>query len=131
MARRNSLLTKKASISTARFRSFNRGIRGFGKREKNTVASLLEKIIRHLLLLQYWTREAEYNAVHWQEEIYTSRTQLGRKMTTHLRNYLEKELNSIYQDVLGFVKIKTMSAVTFPAQCPYSLEQLLDRDWLP
>jgi hypothetical protein len=52
-------------------------------------------------------------------------------MTTHLRNYLEKELNSIYQDVLGFVEIKTMSAVTFPAQCPYSLEQLLDRDWLP
>ena len=102
-----------------------------GREKKNTVASLLEKIIRHLLLLQYWTREAEYNAVHWQEEIYTSRTQLGRKMTTHLRNYLEKELNSIYQDVLGFVEIKTMSAVTFPAQCPYSLEQLLDRDWLP
>jgi hypothetical protein len=34
MARRNSLLTKKASISTARFRSFNRGVRGFGKVEK-------------------------------------------------------------------------------------------------
>jgi hypothetical protein len=102
-----------------------------GREKKNTVASLLEKIIRHLLLLQYWTREAEYNTVHCQEEIYTSRTQLGRKMTTHLRNYLEKELNSIYQDVLGFVEIKTMSAVTFPAQCPYSLEQLLDRDWLP
>jgi hypothetical protein len=102
-----------------------------GREKKNTVASLLEKIIRHLLLLQYWTRESEYNTVHCQEEIYTSRTQLGRKMTTHLRNYLEKELNSIYQDVLGFVEIKTMSAVTFPAQCPYSLEQLLDRDWLP
>ncbi len=27
-------LLKKASISTARFRSFNRGIRGFRKREK-------------------------------------------------------------------------------------------------
>ncbi|WP_301947683.1 hypothetical protein [Planktothrix agardhii] len=24
-----------------------------------------------------------------------------------------------------------MNAVTFPAQCPYSLEQLLDRSWLP
>jgi hypothetical protein len=102
-----------------------------GREKKNTVASLLEKIIRHLLLLQYWTRESEYNTVHCQEEIYTSRTQLGRKITINLSNYLEKELNSIYQDVLGFVKIKTMSAVTFPAQCPYSLEQLLDRDWLP
>ena len=98
-----------------------------GREKKNAVASLLEQIIRHLLLLQYWTTEAEYNAVHWQEEIYTFRTQLGRKITTNLRNYLEKELNSIYQDALGFVKIKTVNSVVFPPDCPYSLEQLFDR----
>jgi hypothetical protein len=102
-----------------------------GREKKNAVASLSEQIIRHLLLLQYWTTEAEYNAVHWQEEIYTFRTQLGRKITTNLRNYLEKELNSIYQDALGFVKIKTVNSVVFPPDCPYSLEQLLDRSWLP
>ena len=102
-----------------------------GREKKNAVASLLEQIIRHLLLLQYWTREAEYNSVHWQEEIYNFRTQLGRKITTNLRNYLEKELNSIYQDALGFVKIKTVNSVVFPLDCPYSLEQLLDRSWLP
>ena len=33
-----------------------------GKEKKNAVASLLEQVIRHLLLLQYWTKEAEYNA---------------------------------------------------------------------
>lgn len=102
-----------------------------GREKKNAVASLLEQIIRHLLLLQYWTIEAEYNAVHWQEEIYTFRTQLGRKITTNLRNYLEEELNPIYQDALGFVKIKTVNSVVFPPDCPYSLEQLLDRSWLP
>jgi hypothetical protein len=103
----------------------------FGREKRNSVASLLEQIIRHLLLLQYWTTEAEYNAVHWQEEIYNFRTQLRRKITTNLRNYLEKELNSIYQDALGFVKIKTVNSVVFPPDCPYSLEQLLDRSWLP
>lgn len=102
-----------------------------GREKKNAVASLSEQIIRHLLLLQYWTREAEYNSVHWQEEIYNSRTQLRRKITTNLRNYLEKELNSIYQDALGFVKIKIVNSVVFPPDCPYSLEQLLDRSWLP
>jgi len=102
-----------------------------GKEKKNAVASLLEQVIRHLLLLQYWTKEAEYNTIHWQEEIYNFRTQLGRKMTANLHNYLEEELNSIYQDALGFVKIKTVNTVIFPSQCPYSLEQLLDRDWLP
>jgi hypothetical protein len=103
----------------------------FGREKKNAVASLLEQIIRHLLLLQYWTSESEYNAVHWQEEIYTFRTQLGRTITTNLRNYLEGELNSIYKDALGFVKIKTLNSVIFPPECPYSLEQLLDRAWLP
>lgn len=102
-----------------------------GREKKNAVASLLEQIIRHLLLLQYWTTEAEYNAVHWQEEIYNFRTQLRRTITTNLRKYLEDELTSIYQDALGFVKIKTTNLVTFPTECPYSLEQLLDRSWLP
>jgi len=87
-----------------------------GKEKKNAVASLLEQVIRHLLLLQYW---------------YNFRTQLRRKMTANLRNYLEEELNYIYEDALGFVKIKTANTVIFPSQCPYSLEQLLDRDWLP
>jgi hypothetical protein len=102
-----------------------------GREKKNAVASLLDQIIRHLLLLQYWTTEAEYNAVHWQEEIYNFRTQLRRTITTNLRKYLKDELTSIYQDALGFVKIKTTNLVTFPTECPYSLEQLLDRSWLP
>ncbi len=102
-----------------------------GKEKKNAVASLLEQVIRHLLLLQYWTSESEYNAVHWQEEIYTFRVQLRRRLTTNLRNYLDSELNSIYQDALGFVKIKTQKIVSFPLECPYSLDELLDIEWLP
>ncbi|NCR42786.1 MAG: DUF29 domain-containing protein [Microcystis aeruginosa W13-11] len=102
-----------------------------GKEKKNAVASLLEQVIRHLLLLQYWTKEAEHNTIHWQEEIDNFRTQLRRKMTANLRNYLEEKLNSIYQDALGFVKIKPVNTVIFLSQCPYSLEELLDRSWLP
>lgn len=89
-----------------------------GREKKNAVASLLEQIIRYLLLLQYWTSEAEYNSVHWKEEIYTFRVQLKRKITTNLRNYLESELDSIYKDALGFVKIKTQNLVNFPLECP-------------
>lgn len=102
-----------------------------GREKKNAVASLLEQVIRHLLLLQYWTSESDYNAVHWQEEIYTFRIQLRRRLTTNLRNYLDSELDSIYKDALGFVKIKTQNSVRFPPECPYSLDQLLDIEWLP
>ncbi|MFM2062671.1 MAG: hypothetical protein RLZZ507_2341 [Cyanobacteriota bacterium] len=102
-----------------------------GRRDKSAVASLLEQIIRHLLLLQYWTSEQENNAIHWQGEIYTFRTQLNRRLNTNLRNYLESELDSIYQDALGFVKIKTQNSVNFPSECPYTLSQLLDIKWYP
>ncbi|MCW6036981.1 DUF29 domain-containing protein [Spirulina subsalsa FACHB-351] len=102
-----------------------------GKDKKNAAASLLEQIIRHLLLLQYWQAEAPYNQIHWQGEIYTFRTQLKRKLTTNLRQYLASERDSIYQDALGFVQIKTQNSLNFPPECPYSLEQLLDVQWLP
>jgi len=38
-----------------------------GKEKKNAVASLLEQVIRHLLFLQYWSKEAEYKTIYWQE----------------------------------------------------------------
>jgi hypothetical protein len=102
-----------------------------GREKRNAVASLLEQVIRHLLLLQYWTAQSEESGVHWQGEIYSFRVQLKRKLTTTLRNYLAAELEPLYQDALGFVKIKTQNTVPFPSQCPYSLEQLLAIDWLP
>lgn len=41
-----------------------------GRERKNAVASLLEQIIRHLLMYQYWTVEREQNSNHWEAEIY-------------------------------------------------------------
>ncbi|ACK65021.1 protein of unknown function DUF29 [Rippkaea orientalis PCC 8801] len=102
-----------------------------GSEKRNAVVSLLEQVMRHLLLLEYWTTEQENNSHHWQGEIYTFRVQLKRRLTTNLRNYLASELESIYQDALGYVKIKTQHKITFPQTCPYSLIQLLDIDWLP
>jgi hypothetical protein len=102
-----------------------------GKRERNSVVSLLEQIIRHLLLLEYWTAEKENNSAHWQSEIYNFRLQLNRKLTTTLLNYLEDELEQIYQDAKGYVELKTQNSVEFPCQCPYSLDELRDQTWWP
>ncbi len=97
-----------------------------GSEKKNAVVSLLEQVIRHLLLLEYWTIERENNQTHWESEIVSFRTQLRRRLTTNLHNYLVKELPSIYQDALTYVRTKTRFKVDFPEICPYSLEQLLD-----
>ena len=102
-----------------------------GSERRNAVESLLEQIIRHLLMCQYWLEEADYNDNHWRAEIISFRTQLERRLTTNLRNHLASRLPKIYQSALRYVRQKTGFKVDLPEQCPYHLEQLLDTDWLP
>ncbi len=102
-----------------------------GRSEKNAVESLLEQIIRHLLLLQYWSQEYQYNQSHWKAEITGFRTQLKRKLTTNLRNHLLKELPSLYKDALAYVSQKTNFDVQFPPDSPYSLAELLNINYFP
>jgi predicted nucleic acid-binding protein len=104
-------------------------LESLGRRDKLKVVSLTEQIIRHLLLLQYWTEEYQNSAKHWQIEIISFRTQLKRYLTTNLSNYLKENLENTYQDCLIFVKRKTDNLINFPDACPYTLEQILDQDY--
>ncbi|MEA5620937.1 DUF29 domain-containing protein [Cronbergia sp. UHCC 0137] len=102
-----------------------------GNERKNAVESLLQQIIRHLLLYQYWQNEIDRNSGHWQAEIYGFRDQLNAKITTNLRNHLIEQRLKIYARALGYVQRKTNYQVDFPTECPYSFEQLLDINYLP
>ncbi|CCI18981.1 conserved hypothetical protein [Microcystis aeruginosa PCC 9807] len=102
-----------------------------GNEKKFRVASFLQQIIRHALLLQFWTGEREYNQSHWQAELVNFQDQLNTYLTASLRKYLEQEFDNIYQKALRYVRKKTNNQVNFPDICPYSLEELLDPNWLP
>lgn len=101
------------------------------RREKKTVERFLEQIIRHLLLWQYWTAEHDYNANHWQAEIMSFRTQINEDLTQNLRNHLQENQVKIYEKALNYVNQKTGYEVDFPENCPYTLDQLLEMNWLP
>ncbi len=100
-------------------------LESLGRRDKNKAKSLLEQVIRHLLLLQFWTEEYDNNVAHWEAEIDSFRTQLKRHLTTNLYQHLEQEYNNIYDDALRYVTKKTRLK-TLPEKCPYTLEQILD-----
>ena len=102
-----------------------------GNERRSAVESLLEQVIRHLLVCQYWQAESEINGNHWRAEIIGFRNQLERRLTTNLRNYLGHQLPKTYQAALKYVQQKTGFEVEFPLDCPYSLEQLLETNWLP
>ncbi|GBF79531.1 DUF29 domain-containing protein [Aphanothece sacrum] len=105
-------------------------LEALGRTEKRAITSLLEQIIRHLLLDQYWTVEHEFNANHWEAEIISFRNQLNKCLTTNLYKYLQNNLESIYDDAKDYIKAKT-KLNNLPDICPYTLNQLLDKTWLP
>ena len=100
-----------------------------GRKHKASVESLLEQIIRHLLLCQYWQAEVEYNLNHWQAEIIGFRSQIERLITANLHNHLKAQLPKIYDSAYRYVRQKTGFKVNFPEDCPYILEQLLDSQY--
>ncbi|HEY9705976.1 MAG TPA: DUF29 domain-containing protein [Allocoleopsis sp.] len=105
-------------------------LKDLGKQEKRRVNSLLEQIIIHLLLYQYWEEQREYNGNHWQAEIVAFRTQINDDLTTNMRNLLSQKLGVIYDNALKYVQKKT-ALNNFPPYCNYSLNQLLDINWYP
>jgi Domain of unknown function DUF29 len=105
-------------------------LEALSRSDRNKAVSLLEQVIRHFLLLEYWSEESQYNSHHWEAEIDSFRTQLRRHLTTNLRNYLAEELEVIYQDARRYVTKKSRLQI-LPPNCPYSLAQLLDEDFLP
>ena len=99
--------------------------------KKFSVASCLQQIVRHSLLLQFWTGEREYKQAHWQAERGIFQDQLNTYLTTSLRKYLEQEFDNIYQKALRYVRKKTKNQVKFTNTCRYGLEELIDPNWLP
>ena len=102
-----------------------------GNEKKFRVASFLQQIIRHALLLQFWSSEREYNQGHWESELVNFQDQLNTYLTASLRKYLEQEFDNICHKALRYVRKKTNNQVIFPDTCPYSLEELLNPNWLP
>ena len=105
-------------------------LESLARRDKLAMESLLEQVVIHLLLIEYWDSEYERNYRHWRCEIRSFRRQINRRITTNLYNYLNENFTSIYSYSRKYV-IDKSGLETFPQDCPYILEQLLDEDWFP
>jgi hypothetical protein len=105
-------------------------LESLSRRDKAKVESLIEQIIIHLLLLQYWSVEYDRNKKYWQLEIDTFRHQLDKLLTTNLTNHLAIKLAIMYKYAIKFVSKKTeIDVAIFPENCPYTLSQLLDKNY--
>ena len=109
-------------------------IQDLGKSEYEAAFSLTQRIVEHLLLIEH--SPATDQRLHWSDEIDDFRDRLDRKLSPSIRRRLKRELADVFARASRRVRRKmerygeTGAAASLPAQCPYTLEQVLG-EWLP
>ncbi|MEM9275741.1 MAG: DUF29 domain-containing protein [Cyanobacteria bacterium P01_F01_bin.143] len=102
-----------------------------GKRERRAITSQLIHLLLHLLKWQY---QPQKRSDSWLDAIADSRLQieLALKDSPSLKAYPSEQLNKTYQRARqGASKQTGLPLPTFPEECPYLLESVLNEDWLP
>ena len=97
--------------------------------EKSSVEQFAYLIMLHLLLIEYWHEQSEWNRNHWEAEITGFRLQLNNKLTTNLRNHLAQRLDFLYSKAYQAAVKKTKSSINgdrFPQERKYSLEDIIN-----
>jgi hypothetical protein len=109
-------------------------IEDLGRSELHTCQSLCERIIEHLLKLEY--SGASEPADHWRYEIVEWRIQLNRKLTRSIAAKLD--LPDRYGVALRLLRRSARELPglreRLPLECPYTLDQIIgagDEDWFP
>lgn len=98
------------------------------------VDNYLRSLLIHLLFYQYWTTEREKSGSDWSDKIYDLRDELANLLeySKTLYNYFVNRIDVIYPRARKSVILKTeFSPATFPEQCPFSVEQILDLNFYP
>jgi hypothetical protein len=102
-----------------------------GKRDRREVTSFLTRLIMHLLK---WEMQPAQRRPSWIASINDSRMQLKGifEQSPSLRRFATESAGSAYPDARRVAAKETGLAQTaFPAECPYSFDQLMDLDYFP
>jgi hypothetical protein len=105
-------------------------IESLGKSEKRAISSNLIIVILHLLK---WRYQPEQRSNSWKSSIREHRRRMQELLTDSpsLKNYLPEILADCYLAAKKQASDETgLSVVAFPEECPFSLAESLDEDFL-
>ena len=109
-------------------------IETMGRSEKRELEGRLTRIIEHLLKLSYWQAEKDYNARGWRGTVIEQRRQLQRllKDSPSLKRLLREICTDCYQAAReDTLKKYQLPAEIFPDKIPFTLEEILNPNYLP
>jgi hypothetical protein len=110
-------------------------IEDVGSDRRDAVLSQMERVIEHLLKLEYSPSSRPRRK--WLISIGDARYALERRMTLTLRKVAEDEIAKCYKHARRHAAFAMLdhgerdAVRELPKPCPYTLEQILDEDWLP
>lgn len=108
-------------------------IEALGREQRHKVESYLLRLLIYLLLYEYWISERSWSGNGWKKEIDNFRLELDLLLESKvLYNYVSTILEKDYQKARkSAIRKSQLLPDLFPLTCPYTLEQVLDPDWLP
>ncbi len=124
---------KQRSFSDIDWKNLIEEIAVLGIEQRRKVKSYLLRLFIHLLLYQYWQSERTFSGKGWEKEIDNFRLELDLLLESQtLYNYFLSISEKSYSKARKLASQKSkLSIATFPEECPYSVEQILDFGWLP
>ncbi|WP_295456494.1 DUF29 domain-containing protein [uncultured Thiodictyon sp.] len=109
------------------------------KSDRRELESRLLILLAHLLKWEYQyamlsARWREFKGDSWRETIIEQRMRLAKllKQSLGLKTLLPEAITAAYADAMQLASDETGLALdTFPSDCPYTLEDLLDKSYYP
>ncbi len=124
-----SELLREGRISELDYPNLQEHLEAMALRDRKKVESRLAILIAHVLK---WTHQPEKRTPSWRGTIIEQRHRLNKTAGTGaLRKHAEVVLADCYADAVEMAIEETkLTAETFPAECPWTLEQLLSAEVL-
>jgi hypothetical protein len=109
------------------FASLREYLSDMAKRDRREVESRLVVLLAHVLK---WVHQADQRSRSWRGSIVEQRQELKRLASRGiLRKHAESVLADVYQEAMERAAAETgMAMEAFPAECAYSLDDLLSFD---
>jgi DNA-binding transcriptional regulator YdaS (Cro superfamily) len=106
-------------------------IRDLARAEKRQIESRLGVLLIHLLK---WAHQPEKRSGSWASAMIEQRARILKRLqeSPSLRGYPAEVLDEEYATAVGRAAAEAgLARETFPSECPFTIEQVLDPDFLP
>ena len=124
-------LLRAGKLAAADIENIAEEIESMGRSEKSELVNRLDLLLAHLLK---WKFQPERRGRSWELTVKEQRFRISRHLERNpsLKSSLGEALVDAYEAALFSAQRETdLDENVFPSSCPWSIEEILDRDFMP